>query len=188
MLARPGIRSTTAVSTRSRRSDLIQCCPSSFLVTGGVFIAQLLHHEGTKVTKVTKNMEVRSLQGSLQGFGAKPAVAYIELNTLTLADRVKRAVTIFGLAMVLALIAIPIPLVHFVLVPGALLVGAVLAAVRLRQAEIFRSATGRCPFCGTEQSFSVIGRFRLPKTLHCSSCQRQLILNDPTIVSRHSPT
>jgi hypothetical protein len=133
-------------------------------------------------------MEVRSLQGSLRGFGAKPTVAYLELNTLTLADRVKRAATIFGLGMVLALIAIPIPIVHFIMVPGALLVGAVLALVRLGQAEVFRTATGRCPFCGKEQSFSVMGRFRLPKKLYCSSCQRQLLLEEPTIVPPHSPT
>lgn len=133
-------------------------------------------------------MEARSLQGSLRGFGAKPAVAYIQLDTLTFADRVKRAATIFGLGMVLALIALPIPLVHFVLVPGALLVGAVLALNRLGQAEVFRTATGRCPFCGKEQSFSVMGRFRLPKKLHCSSCQRQLLLEEATIVPPRSPT
>jgi hypothetical protein len=133
-------------------------------------------------------MEVRSLQGILRGFGAKSTVAYIELNTLTLADRFKRAATIFGLGLVLALIAIPIPLVHFVLVPGALLAGAVLASVRLGQAEVFRTATGRCPFCGKAQSFSVMGRFRLPKKLYCSSCQRQLFLEEPTTVPPHFPT
>ena len=133
-------------------------------------------------------MEVRSLQGSLRGFGAKPAVAYLEVDTLTLADRLKRAATIFGLGVVLALIAIPIPIVHFLLVPGALLVGVVLALVRLGQAEIFRTAKGRCPFCGKEQSFSVMGRFKLPKKLYCSSCQRQLLLEEATIAPQRSPT
>src|SRR6478609_7481048 len=133
-------------------------------------------------------MEVRSLQGSLRGFGAKPTVAYLELDTLSPADRVKRAGTIFGLGVVLALIAIPIPIVHFLLVPGALLVGAVLALMRLGQSEVFRTARGRCPFCGQEQSFTVMGRFRLPKKLYCSSCQRQLMLEEATIVPPHSPT
>ena len=133
-------------------------------------------------------MEVRSLQGSLRGFGVKPTVAYLQLNTLTLADRLKRAATIFGLGIVLALIAIPIPIVHFLLVPGALLIGTVLALVRLGQGEVFRTTTGRCPFCGQEQSFSVMGRFRLPKKLHCSSCQRQLLLEEATIAPPHSPT
>src|SRR4051812_6343300 len=76
-------------------------------------------------------MEVRSMQGSLRGFGAKSTVAHIELNSLSLPDRVKRAATIFGLGVVMALIAIPIPLVHFVLVPGALLAGAVLAIAQI---------------------------------------------------------
>ncbi len=133
-------------------------------------------------------MEVRSLQGSLRGFGVKPTVAYLQVDTLTPADRVKRAATIFGLGMVLALIAIPIPIVHFILVPGAILVGTVLALVRLGQSEIFRSAKGRCPFCGQEQSFSVMGRFRLPKKLYCSACQRQLLLEEATIAPPHSPT
>jgi hypothetical protein len=133
-------------------------------------------------------MEVRSLQGSLRGFGVKPTVAYLELNTLTPADRIKRAVTIFGLAMVLAVIAIPIPIVHFILVPGALLLGAVLALVRLGQAEVFRTATGRCPFCGKAQSFTVMGKFRLPKKLYCSACQRQLLLEEATIAPPRSPT
>jgi hypothetical protein len=133
-------------------------------------------------------MEVRSLQGFLRGFGAKPTVAHIEINTLTLADRLKRAATIFGLGMVLALITVPIPLVHFILVPGALVVAVVLAVIRLGQAEIFRTVTGRCPFCDKEQSFSVIGRFRLPKKVYCSSCQRQLLLEEPTIVPPRSPT
>ena len=133
-------------------------------------------------------MEVRSLQGSLRGFGAKPTVAHIELDTLTLTDRLKRAATIFGLGLVLALIAIPIPLVHFILVPAALLGGAVLGVIRLGQTEVFRIATGRCPFCDKEQRFSVMGRFRLPKKLHCSSCQRQLLLEEATTVSPRSPT
>jgi hypothetical protein len=133
-------------------------------------------------------MEVRSIQGSLRGFGAKPTVAHVELDTLTTTDRFKRAATIFGLGVVLALIAIPIPVVHFILVPGALLVGAILAVSRLGQAEVFRAATGRCPFCGKEQSFSVMGRFKLPKKLYCSSCQRQLLLEEPTILPQRSPT
>jgi hypothetical protein len=86
------------------------------------------------------------------------------------------------------LIAIPIPLVHFILVPSALLLGIVLAFTRLRQHEIFRAANGRCPFCKTNQSFTVMGSFSLPKKLHCESCQRQLLLEDATIEPRRSPT
>ena len=104
----------------------------------------------------------------------------VELDVLTSGERMKRAGVIFGAGLIAALIALPIPLVHFVFVPGALVAGVVLAAVRLRQEEIFRSASGACPYCGAEQRFTVMGPFKLPKKLHCGSCQRQLSLEGST--------
>jgi RNase P subunit RPR2 len=55
-----------------------------------------------------------------------------------------------------------------------------MSVVRLRQGEIFRSASGPCPYCGTEQRFMVMGTFRLPKQLHCKACHRQLMLEGAT--------
>jgi hypothetical protein len=133
-------------------------------------------------------MEVRALEVPLRGFGVQPSHARIQFATLTLADRLRRATAVFGLGLLLALIAIPIPLVHFILVPGALLLGTVLAAVRLSQRDIFQTAHGRCPFCATDQSFTVMGRFRLPKRLYCASCQRELVLEEPTSEPPRSPT
>ena len=72
--------------------------------------------------------------------------------------------------------------------PGALLVGSVLALRRLGQGEVFRGAQGKCPFCGVQQSFTVLGRYRLPKQLYCSSCHRQLVLQNPTTELLRSPT
>jgi hypothetical protein len=133
-------------------------------------------------------MEVKTMQLPLTGFGAGPTPARVEILTLSPVDRIKRAAVILGASLLGAAIAIPIPLVHFVLVPAALILGAVFALLRLRQREIFRSAGGRCPFCSTEQSFTVMGRFKLPKRLHCSSCHHQLMLNDLTNEPPRSPT
>jgi hypothetical protein len=133
-------------------------------------------------------MEVRAVELPLTGFGAGRTSARVEIVALSPLDRLKRAAIIFGAALVGAAIALPIPLVHFVLVPAALILGTVFALVRLGQHEVFRSAAGRCPFCGTEQSFTVMGRFRLPKKLHCASCQHQLVLEGPTSALPHSPT
>ncbi|MGH8474068.1 MAG: hypothetical protein ACREVJ_16830, partial [Gammaproteobacteria bacterium] len=104
---------------------------------------------------------------------------------LTPAERMKRAAVAFGIFLLVAVIAIPIPLVHFVLVPAALVLGIGFAVARLRQSEIFRGVEGRCPFCATEQAFTAMGRFRLPKSLHCANCQRRLVL---TSARPHSPT
>lgn len=86
----------------------------------------------------------------------------------------------FGLGVGVAVIALPIPLVHLVLVPGGLLLGVILAAIRLGQREIFGSAEGACPFCGTPQRLGLAGRvFRLPRKVFCRNCQRALNLEPP---------
>jgi hypothetical protein len=121
-------------------------------------------------------MTIRTIELSLKGFGAPPGEARAEVAELTSTDRLKRAALAFGTFVAVALIAIPIPIVHFVLVPGGLLLAVVLGAVRLGQGRIFRGAQGRCPFCGTEQQFSLFGRFHLPRQVHCVSCHRRLSL------------
>jgi hypothetical protein len=133
-------------------------------------------------------VEVRSIELPLKGFGAPAGLAQVEFYTLSPRDRLKRAAVIFGAFLVAAVVFLPVPLVHLVIVPGALVLGVVFALVRLRQREIFRSVVGRCPFCGAEQRFTALGRFRVPKTLNCSTCQRQLILEEPTSEARRSPT
>lgn len=123
-------------------------------------------------------MEVRALELPLKGFGAPASQARVELAVLSRAERLRRAGLILGWFLLVALIAIPIPIVHFVLVPGSLILGIVLATGSLRHGELFRQAHGSCPFCGAEQSFTVMGRFRLPKTLHCATCHRALVLEE----------
>jgi hypothetical protein len=121
-------------------------------------------------------MTTRTIELRLKGFGTPPGEARAEVAELTSSDRLKRAAVVFGAFVAVAVIAIPIPIVHFVLVPGGLLLAVTLGAVRLGQGRIFRGAQGRCPFCGTEQQFPLFGRFRLPRQVHCISCHRRLIL------------
>jgi hypothetical protein len=101
------------------------------------------------------------------------------VESLSPRQRLTRAATVAGLGLAAALIALPIPLVHFVLVPGSLLLGGILGAMRLSQRQIFRSAEGACPFCGTRQTLGLAGKtFRLPRRIHCGSCSRELELDD----------
>jgi hypothetical protein len=123
-------------------------------------------------------MTTRSIQLRLHGFGAPLAQARAEVAELTPRDRLRRAAVIFGAFIAVAIIAIPIPIVHFVVVPGGLLLAVVLGALRLREGAIFRGVQGRCPFCGTEQQFALFGRFRLPKEVHCAKCGRKLTLDE----------
>ena len=121
-------------------------------------------------------MQTRTLALFLDAFGASPSSARVEIAVLSPVERIKRAGLALGALLAVVLIALPIPLVHFVLVPAALVGAVVLAVVRLRQPEIFRSVQGTCPLCSVEQTFSVMGRFRLPRTLHCGACGRELSL------------
>jgi hypothetical protein len=121
----------------------------------------------------------RTIELRLHGFGAPPAPARAEIAELSAVERMKRAAVIFGAFIAVALIALPIPIVHFVVVPAGLLLAVALGALRLREAEIFRGVEGRCPFCGTDQSFAILGRFRLPRQVDCASCRRRLTLEAP---------
>jgi hypothetical protein len=112
----------------------------------------------------------------LRGFGAPPAAARAEVAELTPIDRLKRAAVVFGAFIAVAVVALPIPIVHFVLVPAGLLLAVTLGAWRLREGVIFRGVEGRCPFCGADQRFPLMGRFRLPRALDCENCRRRLTL------------
>jgi hypothetical protein len=122
-------------------------------------------------------MGTRTLTVPLKGFGRAPTDAEVVVQTLTLKARVARSATVLAAGLVVAAIALPIPLVHFVLVPSAVLLGITFGAIRLGHREIFASAEGACPFCGTRQRLGLAGRvFRLPREVFCRNCQRALDL------------
>jgi hypothetical protein len=119
------------------------------------------------------------LELTLHGFGAPAAPARAEIAELAPAERIKRAAVVFGAFVAVAIVALPIPIVHFIVVPGGLLLAVVLGSRRLGEHAVFRDVSGGCPFCGTQQHFSLFGRFRLPKDVHCAGCRRKLTLEGP---------
>ncbi|HEX5386646.1 MAG TPA: hypothetical protein VFW66_08115 [Gemmatimonadales bacterium] len=123
-------------------------------------------------------MQTRSLELPLTARGDPPSTANVEVGVLERGERLRRAGVALGAGFAAALIAIPIPLVHFFVVPGALIVGVTLAAKRLKEGETFQGARGRCPHCNAEQRFPLFGGFRLPKRLDCPGCHHDLYLNE----------
>ena len=73
-------------------------------------------------------MTTKTIELELHGFGAPPGTARADVAELTTAERLKRAAVVFGAFVAVAIIALPIPIVHFVLVPGGLLLAVVLGA------------------------------------------------------------
>lgn len=122
-------------------------------------------------------MTARVMLVPLKGFGTPPTQVVVVVTDLSMGERVRRAGIVLGAGLLAALVALPIPLVHLIFVPGALLAGLAVGALRLGQREMFESAEGSCPFCGTTQRLGLAGRvFRLPRTVHCRTCGRALEL------------
>jgi hypothetical protein len=124
-------------------------------------------------------MPNRSITVPLKGFGCAATEAQVVVKSLTLRDRLVRSSMVLGGGFLVAAIALPIPIVHLVLVPMGLLLGLAFGVTRLRHREIFSLAEGDCPCCGTHQRLGLAGRvFRLPRRVFCRNCQRELDLGE----------
>jgi hypothetical protein len=122
-----------------------------------------------------RSEQVRAL--SLKGFGAPATPAAVTTSRLSLRQRLLRGGRVFGLGLASALLMLPIPIIHLIGPPIAILLGLGLGIRRLGEGEIFVSAEGSCPFCHTSQPLGLAGsRFRLPCDLICSSCRQPLRL------------
>jgi hypothetical protein len=115
---------------------------------------------------------------ALTGFGAAPSRAQVETRVLTAGERLRRAGKAPLLGLGIAILVLPIPVVHFAVPPIALIAGVVIGVRRMGQRELFVSARGVCPFCGTEQSLGLSGSaYDLPRGIKCHSCLRGMTLD-----------
>ncbi|HEY7681621.1 MAG TPA: hypothetical protein VH879_03165 [Gemmatimonadales bacterium] len=113
----------------------------------------------------------------IRGFGARPTEAEIAVRTLTGMERLRRGAIVPAMGLGLAVLVLPIPIVHLAVPPVALLGGIVLGVRRALQREIFERARGACPFCGNEQTLGLNGAvYRLPRDFKCRACGRLLTL------------
>jgi hypothetical protein len=123
-------------------------------------------------------MTLRLEQLALRGFGAAPSPARIEIRSLTTGERLRRAGKAPLIGLGVAILVLPIPVVHFAVPPLALISGVVVGIRRMSQRELFVSARGPCPFCGTEQSLGLNGSaYRLPRSAKCHACLRSMTLD-----------
>ncbi|HTO74278.1 MAG TPA: hypothetical protein VMJ30_10665 [Gemmatimonadales bacterium] len=113
----------------------------------------------------------------LRGFGVSPTPVAAVTRHLSMKERIARAGRAFGVAFLAALLMLPIPIIHIIGPPLAIIIGIVLGLRRLGEGEIFVSAEGSCPFCHHEQYLGMAqSRFSLPRTLTCRSCRQPLEL------------
>jgi hypothetical protein len=87
-----------------------------------------------------------------------------------------RAGRLAGLLLLAALLSLPLPLWHFIGVPGFLAAAVWMGARRLRQERAIEQVAGPCPACGQPQQFEVPPEAQFPLTVACPGCRAFLKL------------
>src|SRR5689334_8218551 len=95
------------------------------------------------------------------------------------ADRARRAVLGLGACWGAAILAIFIPLLHFILVPSLIVAGPLVALSQLKQRVTILDIDGPCPCCGGPIHEKIDGDSRMRMELRCDSCRRALSVRLP---------
>lgn len=127
------------------------------------------------VTREQRVLEIRDGNGN-----AQPGVLHVAL--FDQAARNLRALKILGLLWGLAIVSIFIIILHWVLVPGFLIAGPIMAIRKRKVAIEIEKAGGICPACSEEITLQMEADDTLPKSTYCPKCNHPLQLL-PSITS-----
>ena len=119
-------------------------------------------------TMVTRPIIMKS--GDIVGDGV------LHLKAFDAKERKIRAAKIWGLMWLFALLSLPIIIAHFVLVPGFLIAGPVMAYKRYKLTEVPDHVSGTCPTNKEEINLPLEASTRLPMWTHCPKCNASLQL------------
>jgi hypothetical protein len=102
----------------------------------------------------------------------------VRILSLPPSGRFARAGKTLALMWGLAIVSILVPGLHFILVPGFLIAGPVLAFTVVRQRSVVLGGEGTCPACGELVPISR-GVEEWPQTDVCMRCQAFLRIEEP---------
>ena len=119
------------------------------------------------------------LPGTLHLFGFPDVPARVTIERHDKGARMRRALKALGACWGLAVVSVIVPIAHFVLVPGFLVLGIVLAGQRGREAASVRTVEGHCPRCNAERTFIASGALRAEMKAQCPVCRNELALAFP---------
>jgi hypothetical protein len=108
--------------------------------------------------------------------GRPDTAAVLRLRHLSRRERTGRALRALLGCWGLAVAFVLVPVLHFVLVPGMLVLGPLLARQRMREHAIALDVHGACPACGAEQLTPLDAPARERMRLRCRTCRRELHL------------
>lgn len=124
-------------------------------------------------------MDTREAHLPMTGWGSDRTEAALTIARLTARERLRRGVTAPLAGLGIAIMVLPIPVVHFMVPPLAILGGIVLGFRRATTREVILSAHGPCPFCGTNQTLGLNGSaYHMPRNLHCRNCRKAFTIDE----------
>jgi hypothetical protein len=91
-------------------------------------------------------------------------------------ERTLGALRMLATCWSLAVAAVLVPVLHFILVPGLLLLGPALAWSRLQEDRTLVYVEGACPACGRVSRDKLMKPWRERTLLRCDGCHRQVAL------------
>ena len=117
----------------------------------------------------------------LNGYHGEPTSGSVTIREFNRNERVRRAFAGLAKWWGVAVVAVFIPVAHFVLVPSFLAYGAWQFFQRLGAGAVASDAHGTCPDCGAEQVLELASRWQAPQPVTCRHCHRglQLVLPLP---------
>jgi len=121
--------------------------------------------------KETNPSSSQSYSTVIHGYPGKPNMSgTVNIVTFTSQDRLKRASKILGICWGIAIVCIPIPLIHFTVLPLALIAGIVLFFKNLKQESLITGGQGTCPEC---RKIFKVGKAtnKFPLNEMCEHCQ-----------------
>ncbi len=124
-------------------------------------------------------MSAREVQVRLEVKGSPSTSGTAKVVTLTVGERAKSALKLWGTAVLIALPCVAIPLMHFILPPAIFITGTVLAILRFKQGEVLADLTAPCPTCGAVGKLQTNGAVRDGRPLHCDGCGFTIALRLP---------
>jgi len=100
----------------------------------------------------------------------------LHLQAFDARERKIRAAKIWGLMWLFAVLSLPIIIAHFVLVPGFLIAGPVMAVKRYKVMEVPDHVSGNCPSGKEDFTLALEVSDHLPMWTHCPTCHASLQL------------
>jgi hypothetical protein len=114
------------------------------------------------------------VDATLTVFGAAPTRATVTLIPLSPGRRLARALGVLAACWAGAVVAVFIPVAHFLLVPALTIGGLVWAVLRFREQQRLLRVQGVCPRCGRAQEFVPGGTIERQPAVDCPGCLSRL--------------